>query len=90
MLALLLLPVLLVALLIQVLWEGGLALMDAYRDHRERKVARAEAELDAKALELRATMLQLSEALSTSAHETRKAMIRESFLASGRVPNSKD
>jgi len=54
---------------------------------RERE-ARIEAELDRKQEELRRTILELAEAIGVEAHEARKAMIRESFLASGRVPDS--
>lgn len=45
-----------------------------------------EAELDRKQDELRGTILRLAEALGAEAHEARKALIRESYLASGRVP----
>lgn len=53
----------------------------------ERRRARIEAELDRKQEELRRTVLQLADALGMEAHEARKALIRESFLASGRTPN---
>ena len=53
----------------------------------ERRRARIEAELDRKQDELRRTVLQLADALGMDAHEARKALIRESFLASGRTPN---
>ncbi|PZU44018.1 MAG: hypothetical protein DI566_13135 [Microbacterium sp.] len=53
----------------------------------ERRRARIEAELDRKQDELRRTVLQLADALGMEAHEARKALIRESFLASGRTPN---
>lgn len=53
----------------------------------ERRRARIEAELDRKQDELRATILQLADALGMEAHEARRALIRESFLASGRTPN---
>ena len=52
-----------------------------------RRMARIEAELDRKQDELRRTVLQLADALGMEAHEARKALIRESFLASGRTPN---
>lgn len=48
---------------------------------------RIEAELDRKQDELRATILQLAAALGADAHEARKALIRESYRASGRVPS---
>lgn len=53
----------------------------------ERRRARIEAELDHKQDELRRTVLQLADALGMESHEARKALIRESFLASGRTPN---
>lgn len=53
----------------------------------ERRRARIEAELDRKQDELRRTILHLADALGMEAHEARKALIRESFLASGRTPN---
>jgi hypothetical protein len=53
----------------------------------ERRRARIEAELDRKQDELRRTVLQLADTLGMEAHEARKALIRESFLASGRTPN---
>lgn len=53
----------------------------------ERRRARIEAELDRKQDELRRTVLQLADALGMEAHEARKALIRESFLASGRTPS---
>lgn len=53
----------------------------------ERRRARIEAELDRKQDDLRRTVLQLADALGMEAHEARKALIRESFLASRRTPN---
>lgn len=55
---------------------------------RERKRARIERELDRKQAEVRATIFTLAEHLNMDAHEARKALIRESYLASGRVPDS--
>ena len=52
----------------------------------ERRRARIEAELDQKQDELRRTILDLADALGMEAHEARKALIRESYLASGQVP----
>ena len=52
-----------------------------------RRQQRIEADLDRKQAELRTTILRLAEALGMDAHEARKALIRESFLASGRVPD---
>lgn len=53
---------------------------------RERK-ARIEADLDRRAEELRRTILQLADALGVEAHEARKTLIRESFIASGKLPD---
>ena len=50
------------------------------------RIARIEAELDRQQAELRATILNLANQLGADAHEARKALIRESFLASGKVP----
>lgn len=62
------------------------ALMDRTEKRRLIRVNRAEAELDRTQEQLRSTMLQLADALGHEAHEARKALIRESFLASGQVP----
>lgn len=51
--------------------------------------ARIEAELDRKEEQLRATVLKLAEALSAEAHEARRRLIRESFMASGDVHDGK-
>lgn len=53
----------------------------------KRRRARIEAELDRKQDELRATILHLADALGMEAHEARKALIRESYRASGYLPN---
>ncbi len=85
-LALLLIPFILVGGFFY--WAGvGLEwLVDWWRDRRQRRIARIEAELDRQQAELRATILHLANQLGADAHEARKALIRESFLASGRVP----
>ncbi len=54
---------------------------------RERRRARIERELDRKQAELRATILRPASELGADAHEARKALIRESYLTSGRVPD---
>jgi hypothetical protein len=56
---------------------------------RVRRRARIEAELDRTQAELRATILQLASVLGADAHEARKALIRESFLASGKTPQQR-
>lgn len=53
---------------------------------RDAKRARIEAELDRTQAELRATILQLAAELGGDAHEARKAMIRESYLHRGEIP----
>ena len=46
-----------------------------------KKRARLEAELDRTQAQLRATILDLAAQLGADAHEARKALIRESFIA---------
>lgn len=65
---------------------GVVMIVDWLRTLRERRRAHAEAELDRKQAELRATILALAEQLGADAHEARKALIRESYLASGQAP----
>lgn len=88
-LALLALPMLLVAGLIYLLWVGGVWLVDWIKSLRERKRARIERELDRTQAELRATILRLASELGADAHEARKALIRESYLVSGKVPDER-
>ncbi|KZE43289.1 hypothetical protein [Microbacterium sp. T32] len=85
-LGLLALPFVLAGWIISVLTTGGEWLVRYFLDRRERKRAAIEAELDRTQAELRATILSLSEQLNGSAHEARKALIRESFLARGEIP----
>ncbi len=61
-------------------------LLDRWERRRQRKINRVEAELDRTQAQLRATILTLASELGADAHEARKALIRESFLASGRMP----
>jgi hypothetical protein len=84
-LALLALPFLLAGGLVYWTGVGVMWLVDWWRDRRRRRIARIEAELDRQQAELRATILHLADQLGADAHEARKALIRESFLASGRV-----
>ncbi len=85
-LALLLIPFILVGGFFYWVGVGLEWLVDWWRDRRQRRIARIEAELDRQQAELRATILHLANQLGADAHEARKALIRESFLASGRVP----
>lgn len=85
-LALLALPFLLAGGLIYWAGAGVVWLVDWWRDRRRRRIARIEAELDRQQAELRATILHLADQLGAEAHEARKALIRESFLASGQLP----
>ena len=85
-LALVGLPLLLGALAIGWIWEGAWLLVDWFKNRRAGRIARIEAELDRTEAELRQTILRLAGELGGSAHEARKALIRESFLASGRLP----
>ena len=87
-LALLALPVLLACGLISWAIDGAEMLVNWFRDRRARRIARIEAELDRTQVQLRASILQLAQELGGDAHEARKALIRESFLASGKVPPS--
>jgi len=59
---------------------------DQVERRRDVKRARIEAELDRTQAELRATILQLAAELGADAHEARKAMIRESYLLRGEIP----
>lgn len=59
---------------------------DKIEQRRDAKRDRIEAELDRTQAELRATILQLAAELGGDAHEARKAMIRESYLHRGEIP----
>ncbi len=83
-----LLPVLLLAAgwVVANVAEGIVSLVQHLRDLRR---ARIERELNQKQEELRQTILLLAQHLDGSAHEARKALLRESFLASGQVAPDK-
>lgn len=66
------------------------AIVSCVAELRPRRAARIEAELDRKQEELRSTILNLAEALGADAHEARKSLIRESYLASGAAPGHRD
>lgn len=69
-----------------VVWMRDVAL-GAIGSVGQRRRARIEAELDQKQEEMRRTILQLATAIGMESHEARRALIRESFLASGRIPS---
>lgn len=67
------------------------AALEAIDSVGQRRRARIEAELDQKQEELRRTILQLATAIRMESHEARRALIRESFLASGQIrPDAED
>ena len=68
-------------------WKGGERLMQWIIRRRDARLARIDAELDHKQEELRRTILNLADALGMEGHEARKALIRESYRASGTVPD---
>ena len=79
----LLLPVLIVWALGWLVVKGFEGVAMLMRRLAERRRAHIERELDRTQAELRATILDLASQLGADAHEARKALIRESFLASG-------
>lgn len=80
------LPVLLFFWLLELVSDMVENLWNLLRHRRDVKRARIEADLDRTQAELRATILDLAAQLGGDAHEARKALIRESYLASGSVP----
>lgn len=89
-LVLLALPFLAVGYVIIGVVKGGELLMKSIRNVRYVRTQRTKAELDRKQEELRRTILSLADALGMEAHEARKALIRESYRASGQVPNQSE
>lgn len=85
LLALIGLPFLVLGWLIGAAIEGAEQLMNWLYRRREARSARIEADLDRTQDELRATILRLAGSLGVEAHEARRALIRESYLATGRV-----
>lgn len=83
----LLVLLLLVGGLINLIWMGGVWVVNWLKSHRERKRTAIERELDRTQAELRTTILNLASQLGGDAHEARKALIRESYLNSGHVPD---
>ncbi|SIS10621.1 hypothetical protein [Microbacterium sp. RURRCA19A] len=71
------------------LLSWALGVLDDWHERREQRNQLAiEAELDRTQAELRRTILDLSAALGADAHEARKALIRESYLARGEIPKN--
>ncbi len=68
------------------IWLAVISIVDWIKALRANRKARIERELDRQQAELRATILHLAEQLGADAHEARKALIRESYLASGQTP----
>lgn len=56
-------------------------------EQRRARIAQIEAELDEKARALRERMFEIASALHREGHDARKAMIRASFIASGKLPD---
>lgn len=79
--------ILLVGVIAFFIAAGGEVFMQWKKSRRERRIARIEAELDRQAAELRGTILSLAEQLGANAHEARKALIRESYRATGQAPD---
>ena len=68
-----------------VLLSWALGVLDDWLESREQR-KQAAIEADRTQAERRRTILDLSAALGAEAHEARKALIRESFLARGEIP----
>lgn len=68
------------------IWMGGKHLVHRYRNRQTARQAAIEAELDRTQDELRLTILHLADELGNGAHEARRALIRESFRANGKLP----
>lgn len=66
----------------------GKHLLETVKWRRRAKALRIEAELDRTEEELRVTILHLAESLGAEAHEARRALLRESFRASGSLPGT--
>jgi hypothetical protein len=73
-----------VALVGMIVWTAGVNL-DLVRWLRSRKRAAVERELDRTQAALRLTILHLARELGADAHDARKALIQEAFLASGKA-----
>lgn len=76
-----------ICLLVFIMWRGSEVLIGWLAERRQRRIACIEAELDREAERLRSTILSLAKQLGADAHEARKALIRESYLASSKAPD---
>lgn len=65
---------------------GVESFVDWRKQLRVQRRTRIERELDATQERMRAVIFQLASELGADAHEARKALIRESYLASGQLP----
>ncbi len=78
--------VLLVIALTCLILIGVVLFVEWLKELRDRRRTRIERELDVAQERMRATIFQLASELGADAHEARKALIRESYLASGQLP----
>ncbi len=78
--------VLLVIALTCLILVGVVLFVEWLKELSDRRRTRIERELDVVQERMRATIFQLASELGADAHEARKALIRESYLASGQLP----
>ncbi|PPF44869.1 hypothetical protein C5B85_09020 [Pseudoclavibacter sp. AY1F1] len=63
--------------------------LDTYDDWKAARVKRIEAELDARAERMRATILSLADDLASERDDASRELTRAMFLATGRTPEPK-
>ncbi|TFB80327.1 hypothetical protein E3N84_09980 [Terrimesophilobacter mesophilus] len=78
--------VLLVLALTCLILIGVVLFVEWLKELSDRRRTRIERELDVAQERMRAAIFQLASELGADAHEARKALIRESYLASGQLP----
>lgn len=78
--------VLLVLALTCLILIGVVLFVEWLKELSDRRRTRIERELDLAQERMRAAIFQLASELGADAHEARKALIRESYLASGQLP----
>lgn len=66
----------------------GVFILDELALARQRRIARIEAELDAKSEQLRRTILNLAEQLAAERDEVSRKLTEQAFLASGKTTPS--